>query len=1189
MTKPIRRSYCVSSSFLHSRMILLLLSLLWAHAASAQVPYNDDFTNRVSLSGTNATDVGSNVGATSEPGETSLGLDAAGKTIWWTWRATASGTTTIWQQTGSVPHLVGVCTGDSVSNLIVLATGTNVSFTALAGETYCIAVDGFAGAPSEGSIRLRLLQFVESPVNDMFTNATVLTGTNLSITGSSVKATRETGEPSFAVGASGKTVWWNWTAPAKGLLRLDTYPYQGVRLAVFTGEEVEALMLVPMTNAPYSNMWRVNGGTTYRIGADAEGLLGFSLKFDASPPNDMFADRTVLNGDHIDVTENTYLATLEPGEPQHRISGFAERYSVWWSWTATSNGVVAINKSVGLTFYLAVYTGDSLTSLRTVTKSDNGTVTFAATAGTAYQIAIANEYQGSVRLKLDWSETPANDFFANRFTLTGTNVVATASNANSSYELDEPKSTINGFSWYPRSSLWWTWTAPCNGKARFNVGDCAIYPMLAIFTGDALTTLTQVASGDLYHIAELPVTAGQTYQISVGSLPLAAGRLNTGNIVMRLAVDADRPPNDAFTNRITLTGTNIVVAGTNTFATIEPDEELYSTNSSNLGSVWWTWTAPFTGTVTMDTETTGRQDITVSTGSSIKTLKVVAWGVEPFKFPAQFQAIGGTTYQISVASPWHPGEFVLHLNQDLVFSQVSQPMPTIQIARVGDRAEFHITASGEPPLRYQWRLNGMDLPGATGDTLILNPVEVNMHGDYTVAVTDANQVTIVTSNAMLVVPRPPANDMFSRAAVLSGTDVYATGSNIGATPEPELGEYRDAGGIAGSIWWVWTAPYTGDATISALGGQSSYGLAVLTDKFFFYNPLGYCAAGGSTTFPALAGTKYWICVDGLFEPASNSRFHLIQNCPEVPRITLQPTSAYIGPGMTISLSVSASGGGPLRYQWRKNGNAIVGANKPDFILSKVSKQDFALYDVVVTDAFGSATSATARLYPWYVPPVNDAFTNATFISGMTVHAKGSSEFATQEPGEPLHLPAVWWKWTAPADGEVVLSTYGTVLGTELAVYTGDTLGSLIPIASQIEFSTNYFQLHNILRFHAQKKTTYRIGVATAASYFSMGTDFTLNLVQNHADWVPSFFADYYDDVGFVGNDLTWPVHVFGREPMHYQWQYNGVNIRNQTNATLTIHGLKLGHAGSYRLLARNPAGVSVTPPRRLWVFPKSTD
>ena len=108
------------------------------------------------------------------------------------------------------------------------------------------------------------------------------------------------------------------------------------------------------------------------------------------PANDEFTNLTVLTGFPVALFANNTFATKEPGEPSH--AGNAGGHSLWWGWTAPTNGIVTIN-NFGSSFQtlLAVYTGSALANLMPVASSDKATataVTFKAIAGTQYDIAV---------------------------------------------------------------------------------------------------------------------------------------------------------------------------------------------------------------------------------------------------------------------------------------------------------------------------------------------------------------------------------------------------------------------------------------------------------------------------------------------------------------------------------------------------------------------------------------------------------------------------------------------------------------------------------------------------------------------------------------------------------------------------------------------------------------------------------
>jgi T5SS/PEP-CTERM-associated repeat protein len=73
----------------------------------------------------------------------------------------------------------------------------------------------------------------------------------------------------------------------------------------------------------------------------------------------------------------------------------------------------------------------------------------------------------------------------------------------------------------------------------------------------------------------------------------------------------------------------------------------------------------------------------------------------------------------------------------------------------GGTATFSVTASGDPPLSYQWRRNDADLAGKTDSTLTLINVQTTNAGIYVVVVRNSAG-SVTSSNALLRVLVPPA-------------------------------------------------------------------------------------------------------------------------------------------------------------------------------------------------------------------------------------------------------------------------------------------------------------------------------------------------------------------------------------------------------------------------------------------------
>ena len=132
---------------------------------------------------------------------------------------------------------------------------------------------------------------------------------------------------------------------------------------------------------------------------------------------------------------------------------------------------------------------------------------------------------------------------------------------------------------------------------------------------------------------------------------------------------------------------------------------------------------------------------------------------------------------------------------------------------------------------------------------------------------------LVTAAAFLIAAAPalaaPANDNFADAQVANTGDTNPTsGSNVDATKE--AGEPNHAGDAGGaSVWYRWTAPSSGAATVDTCDSNFDTLLGVYTgDSVSSLAVVGSsdddCVAGmgGFVDFDAQAGQVYWIAVDG---------------------------------------------------------------------------------------------------------------------------------------------------------------------------------------------------------------------------------------------------------------------------------------------------------------------------------------
>jgi hypothetical protein len=115
----------------------------------------------------------------------------------------------------------------------------------------------------------------------------------------------------------------------------------------------------------------------------------------------------------------------------------------------------------------------------------------------------------------------------------------------------------------------------------------------------------------------------------------------------------------------------------------------------------------------------------------------------------------------------------------------------------------------------------------------------------------------------------------------------------------------------------------------------------------------------SNAGPADAGT-YSVFITNTFGSLTSSNAALTVHYP--PTITSEPAGQATVLGSNVVFEVTATGDGPLSYQWYFNGtNAIAGATNAVLLLDAVSPELEGQYSVLVWNDFGGATSDSAEL------------------------------------------------------------------------------------------------------------------------------------------------------------------------------------------------------------------------------------
>ncbi len=100
-----------------------------------------------------------------------------------------------------------------------------------------------------------------------------------------------------------------------------------------------------------------------------------------------------------------------------------------------------------------------------------------------------------------------------------------------------------------------------------------------------------------------------------------------------------------------------------------------------------------------------------------------------------------------------------------------------------------------------------------------------------------------------------------------------------------------------------------------------------------------------------------------------------------PVITSPPADEVLPAGGTASFAVTATGTGPLMYQWLFNGTNLDGATQATLTLTNISDDDAGEYMVVVTNIAGAASNSAA-LSLALPPTIDPPLANLTILAGQ---------------------------------------------------------------------------------------------------------------------------------------------------------------------------------------------------------------
>ncbi|MFT5105082.1 MAG: subtilisin-like proprotein convertase family protein [Pseudoalteromonas tetraodonis] len=598
--------------------------------------------------------------------------------------------------------------GSGLADLFSVNSDSQISAvvpaSATAGKVQVTTASGTAISTADFSVRA-------NPDNDGFSTPLVVVGEMGVSSGSNIAATKEPGELDHAGNAGGRSIWFQWQAPADGTWVFDTLGSSfDTTLAVYQGNALTSLTEIASnddsggddSNQTYTSrlIFAAVAGSSYTIAVD-----GFNPT--PSTPSSAESGGVILNWSRI-----TQAPTITSFSPAQGAAGTVVQI--------TGSGLIGAS-SVQFNGSAASFTVETATQLRATVPSGatSGLITITTPAGSVTSVS-----------PFSVSSVASNDSFASAETIDGVTGTTAGSNNGTSKEPGEPAhaGTPGG------ASVWFSWIAPDAATYEFTTSGSDFDTLLAAYTGESLSELLVIGSNDDINSSNrastivFQATGGTTYQIAIdgwvglgGNYNLSWQRVSTAplltsftpnrgsresivvitgenfnaatgvsiggassaysvnsntqitatisknatagaSIITVTSPDGTAQSNAAFTvteaelndnfaSPVNLSGLAVIVAGSSTGAEKEPGEPNHAGNTGG-SSVWFSWATPLNGQFVVETAGSDFDTIlAVYSGANVNNLSLVASDDDSGPGSTSrviINASSGVTYRIAV-------------------------------------------------------------------------------------------------------------------------------------------------------------------------------------------------------------------------------------------------------------------------------------------------------------------------------------------------------------------------------------------------------------------------------------------------------------------------------------------------------------------------------------------------------------
>jgi len=341
---------------------------------------------------------------------------------------------------------------------------------------------------------------------------------------------------------------------------------------------------------------------------------------------------------------------------------------------------------------------------------------------------------------------------------------------------------------------------------------------------------------------------------------------------------------------------------------------------------------------------------------------------------------------------------------------------------------------------------------------------------------------------------------------------------------------------------------------------------------------------------------------------------------DFPAFIAQPASQSAALGATVAFDVSATGGAePLSYQWQANGTNLVDGSLPGqavvsgaagnaLTLTGITTNEQANYTCVISNGFGSITSAPAALVVILPPSIVTSPASTNCAVGTTVlfavSAQGTAplNFQWRKDGNDINGANLSTYTLANAQmgdsgnyachvsnpaGGATSSSATLMVGIAPTIDTNPQTVTA-PLATDVSFTVTAsgFPLAYqwwrdgtpisgangpILTLTAittnEVASTYYV---TASNFLGTATSATVGIIQSR---LPYIITEPVGKSVVLGSNFTVTVTASGPSPLYYQWIKDGTNLPGATSASLSVANAQAANSGNYWVLVTNNYGA----------------